>query len=1076
MGQAVANVSGSSDPKPSEVRTDQSASGSASGSGQDAASAQDFDNEVARARATEEERRAASPAASGQAAENDNVPPAGSSASESGSVTLAGSGSSASGIETGVGDAANTLVNPQDEIAKLDSDGDQVVMSMTAEGKLQIPLARIPVGAGVKGQYGYDITVARRGDGGAGQPAPSYDVTFDKRLQGGLTGELAVPGVDPAGEFNLGTSDSVTMTFATPEEAARAVSILQRLGAAEAMRDAINAPIPGVGTAGAGSNPVPADDGSLSDTHSWPTPGNLLTEQMRPPAEDMAFLRNNITRYSQELNAQERLKLGVKAANLGIETRFDQNVRMIRTVEVPRNGEPGRLTYTLAGDLDSSTKEKLTIGQQQFDQFEVGYIPQNIVNHGTLRGELSLSWDIPANQALSEVAGRPVPELEGLGAPDEVSGKIELIYQNQPLTDLSRTDQRRLSIEAVTCNPAEHAGPALSALLQGDLVAAAGQMGDDFTVTARNERIARTGVNQQHELGITIADVGKAGVSLIGNIGRDDITDRHERTLTGTQLAWRLARPPAPAEVPQVGDPPPAAQPRPEQFVVVPHDGLNVRSAPTLDGQRLATLRNGTFVDGTGQRRIDGNGDEWLEVKGRGIDGRPVAGWVNGRYLQRNETGEMGPTGRINPELESQGYRAVAVRDGDTVWDVARRNGVDPQEAVRLNSGHLIDPNLIFEGDKVYLPGTATRPPVAQVPQPAQPVPPPAQPAPSAGPSETQPSNGSEPSSESAGPSEGPSGETQAPAPSASSDPGSDPNGTPASGEPAPSGSNPSLDDPDDGSTSPDGVSGPDGSDDPDPAAPSDASASGETPSSASGDQPPNAPVQPDPVPAQPETSNARLDRILHDYQIQEDPRGTVIWSPGGIAGLFTDEKRELTATEADLMDSLSVFGLRDMREIKGKAETVALERYPKPENLRPGFPQNPEVRAGFDSWAQNDGHTDAFRHAYWNALMTKRLGEDFAIRFASAHEGAGGNPADREAMDLYNNEVGRRIATQHPNASEEELADLVQQAIRGGDMVVIDRNGELAWSDDVAYGQHGEANDAAMPGVRQVPEARSAS
>ncbi|MFA5123960.1 LysM peptidoglycan-binding domain-containing protein, partial [Zavarzinia sp.] len=908
-------------------------------------------------------------------------------------------------------------------------------------------------------QYGYDITVTRNGDGGEGQPAPTYDVTFDKRVQGGLTGEIAVPGVDPAAELNLGTADSVTMRFNSPEDAARAVSILQRLGAAEAVRDAINAPIPGAGAAGARSNPVPDGDDSTSDTHSWPTPGNLLTQPLRPPQADMDFLRDNITRYSQEVNGQERLKLGAKAANLGIETRFDQNARVIRTVEVPRNGEPGRLTYTIASDLDASTKEKFTVGKQQFDQFEVGYIPQNIVDHGTLRGELSLSWDIPADQSLSEVAGRPVPELGGLGAPDEVSGRVELTYQDQALTDLSRTDQRRFSIEATTRDPVSHAGPALSALLQGDLTAAAGSMGDDFTVTARNERIARAGVNQQHELGITIADVGKAGVSLIGEIGRDDITERQARSLTGTELAQRLAGQPAATDVPEVDDPPPPAQ-QPEQYVVVPHDGVNVRGEPSFDGSRLSTLRNGTFVDATGQRRIDGNGDEWLEVQGRGIDGQPVTGWVNGRYLQRNETGEMGPNGRINPELESQGYQAVEVRDGETVWDIARRNGVDPQEAVRLNSGHLIDPNMIFAGDKVYIPGTAARPPETLQPEPEQPNPPRTQPNDAPSSNDSARSNGSDAPSAAS-----PSDEAPDSSPSTARPPETTPSGevpTPPSPEWS------SLDEQDGAASDPGQAPSADSSSGSDPAESSSTSPSGETPATGSD----NSASSDQPVDPAPDRTGGELDRILHDYQIAEDPRGTVIWSPGGIAGWFSDEKRELTATEADLMDSLSILGLKDMRDVKGKAETLALERYPKPEDLRPDFPRNPEVRAGFDTWAQNDGHTDAFRHAYWNALMTKRFGEDFAARFASAHEGLHGNPADREAMDLYNNEVGRRIATKNPDASEEELADLVQQAIENGEMVVIDRDGELAWSDEVGYGQHGEANDGPAPGVIRVPVA----
>lgn len=1034
MAQAAESLSGASEATARRPETDsaQSASGSSAGSGgADASSTQDFDAEVARVQATEEERRATKPASASTSGEarNDNSPVPASSSSESSSTVPANDTTSASGIETGIGDAGNTLVNPRDEIGKLNSDGDQVVMNMTAEGKAQVPLARIPVGAGVKGQYGYDITVAQRGDGGEGQPAPSYDVTFDKRLQGGLTGELAVPGVDPAAEFNLGTSDSVTMNFTSQDDAARAVQVLQRLGASEAVRDAINAPIPGVGTLGAASNPVPADDGSLSDTHSWPTPGNLAAAPLRPSEEDMAFLRDNITSYSQELNAQERLKLGAKAFNLGIETRLDQNQRMIRTVEVPRNGEPGRLTYTLAGDLDSSTKEKLTIGQQQFDQFELGYIPQNIVDHGTLRGEVSMSWDIPADQSLSEVAGRPMPEIDGLGAPDEVSARVELTYQDQSLADFSRTDQRRVSIEATTRNPAEHAGPVISSLLQGEFRAAAAGMGEDFSVTTQDERIARTGVHQQHELGLTVADVGKFGVSLIGNVGRDDLTDRRTRTLTGADLARGPAQVEQPQDVPEQ-----PVQPGPEQFVVVPHDGLNLRSGPATEAEKISVLRNGTFVDGTGQRRIDAHGDEWLEISGRGIDGREATGWVNGRYLQRNETGEMGPSGRINPELERQGYRAVTVTEDDTVWDIAERNGVDPRETVRLNSGHLVDPNLVFAGDKVYVPGTA---PPAE-PPPVEP-PPAEQPAPA-------------PSTDSGGPSDD-SGSSSAPSASGDGNAPSTSGSNPAPTQPVPPpGSSPGEPSPYSGSSS---------GDDPVP-----------TPAT---DTDGTAPIEPQPSADEPAMRDPKLDRILHDYQIEEDPRGTVMWSPGGLAGLLTDETRKLTAAEADLMDSLSVFGLRDMKDIKGKAETVALERYPKPDDLREGFPQNPEITDDFDSWAQNDGHADAFRHAYWNALMTKQFGSDFTERFTSAHEGVE-NPADREAMDLYNNEIGRRIAEQNPDASDGELADLVQQAIRGGEMVVIDGDGELAWSDDVAYAQHGEANDGSVPGVRQTPEAHGSA
>nr|WP_143326179.1 wnt family protein [Vandammella animalimorsus] len=74
---------------------------------------------------------------------------------------------------------------------------------------------------------------------------------------------------------------------------------------------------------------------------------------------------------------------------------------------------------------------------------------------------------------------------------------------------------------------------------------------------------------------------------------------------------------------------------------------------------------------------------------------------------------------------------------------------------------------------------------------------------------------------------------------------------------------------------------------------------------------------------------------------------------------------------------------------------------------------------------------------------MTREFGIEFAKQFATAHEGLA-DTSDAEAMDLYNNEVGRRIPMENPNASPQELADLVQDAVKNGEMVVIDKKANL--------------------------------
>lgn len=97
------------------------------------------------------------------------------------------------------------------------------------------------------------------------------------------------------------------------------------------------------------------------------------------------------------------------------------------------------------------------------------------------------------------------------------------------------------------------------------------------------------------------------------------------------------------------------------------------------------------------------------------------------------------------------------------------------------------------------------------------------------------------------------------------------------------------------------------------------------------------------------------------------------------------------------------------------------------------------------------DNHRDAFRHSLWNAYLTVDLGAETAARITTKHEGLPDDgPLDqaREAMDLYNNEVGRKIAEAHPDAGIGELSARLQQAIREGKLVVLDENGRLVPSD----------------------------
>ena len=204
---------------------------------------------------------------------------------------------------------------------------------------------------------------------------------------------------------------------------------------------------------------------------------------------------------------------------------------------------------------------------------------------------------------------------------------------------------------------------------------------------------------------------------------------------------------------------------------------------------------------------------------------------------------------------------------------------------------------------------------------------------------------------------------------------------------------------------------------------------------------------------------------ILDAYQVAEDAMER--WSPKfgpatGVPVPFAGST-PLTITEGQLLDDLGsrrgLLGLKSFADIRTLAYDEADRQFP------PADANGNAVVGG------EDGHNDAFRHAYWNALMTREFGEDFAAAFGTAHEGVPGNPADREAMDLYNNEVGRRVAVENPDASPEELATLVAETVRDGETVVIDGSNELAYSDEVAVGATGTADDAPRDTTNLPPE-----
>ena len=72
------------------------------------------------------------------------------------------------------------------------------------------------------------------------------------------------------------------------------------------------------------------------------------------------------------------------------------------------------------------------------------------------------------------------------------------------------------------------------------------------------------------------------------------------------------------------------------------------------------------------------------------------------------------------------------------------------------------------------------------------------------------------------------------------------------------------------------------------------------------------------------------------------------------------------------------------------------------------------------------------------------------------------------EAMDLYNFMVGARIGYENPGASFYEIVDLVSDAVDRGEFLVIGRDGELYYSDEIRAGESftGEPGDLGSGGA----------
>ncbi len=80
------------------------------------------------------------------------------------------------------------------------------------------------------------------------------------------------------------------------------------------------------------------------------------------------------------------------------------------------------------------------------------------------------------------------------------------------------------------------------------------------------------------------------------------------------------------------------------------------------------------------------------------------------------------------------------------------------------------------------------------------------------------------------------------------------------------------------------------------------------------------------------------------------------------------------------------------------------------------------------------DPKADAFRHALWNYNLSRRFGAHHAKRITDAHEISNVNDPGDRIMDLFNNNVGRRLAMD-PRNHNRDGATVILDAIKRGEL-----------------------------------------
>ena len=555
----------------------------------------------------------------------------------------------------------------------------------------------------------YDITVKRDSD----QAQSAYTVRYAKEIMGAVGPELGLRTQFPSpsdkfspqthlfarGDGTAAIGSVAEMRFSNKQDAVRAAQLLEKVTTADLLDRAVD--VQDYALDAALRRPTLKAPNQFSPLSQFNPSGTSDKAEMvgLQPAEIDWLKQHKVAEevsssWGARLSGEARAQ--IHAAGMGkgtpngdfdragvgglVMNRF-QNTDAIR-VELPQGNKPGRL-------IESETSSGTLFNRQRlFNTQKRGVLgTQGRADRNSIPTEMSttLSRELPiAVGSQVTQADLDAPQIPA-NAATSVSFKVN---------DGASQTLQKYAVAADKAAQVRPSHPLDSGF--GAAYAGAAQAGTRTQQTRQVDRVRYDDMLNQSTVRAELP------IHRLGRVAA-------ELSLTGTAYVDGLSK--LPAASPQSTKPVPRSErpraspplPRSENRRVLPTDGVRLRSSPKLAKDNLVgVVQNGNYLTTTGREAVKADGHTWEEVVVRDVNDKSRRAWMATDVTQAYDRrlGQNDAVGRINPSMKQ---RAVKVREGDSLWTIARRNGSD-FEAIKRANAHIVRRGLIFADDTVYLP------------------------------------------------------------------------------------------------------------------------------------------------------------------------------------------------------------------------------------------------------------------------------------------------------------------------------------------------------------------------------------